>query len=279
MRFGQIISIKDGKPVYSYGISNGANIKEILLQKQPIDTKCNICLNDGELTDDHVPPKCTGNRGRYHYVSFFNYTFDPNPTDYGICQNGIKYKTVCAKCNNEKLQFYDNAIAELYNNFNNVEVSNKLIVRLKIRPNGIMRGIMGHLLAAKSTHNRSKIDDLFFEAVNEPNKRISKQLNFYVLPYLYRQIRIIRDQMILVNNKFILLSILKIKPFAFVITHSEPFFNAMSWNKFFDYSPNEESEIEFFNKTACPLDFPENIRPQLFGQSGAESIIGFPVKK
>ena len=74
MEYLRIIKIENGKPVFSNEISDAKAVGEIKLQKDPVDNICNVCCNDdGDLTDDHVPPQCMGNVGLYHYVNLYNY--------------------------------------------------------------------------------------------------------------------------------------------------------------------------------------------------------------
>jgi len=116
-RFGRKIIgyTPDGKQVYANDLSSEA-FGEILLQKDPADGICNICLKEfSALSEEHVPPKCTGNRGRYRFISYLNFMTDSSTKPLGFSQNGIKYRTVCTECNNITLKHCDDAISELFN--------------------------------------------------------------------------------------------------------------------------------------------------------------------
>ena len=55
---------------------------------------CRICGKYGALTDDHVPPKSCGNKGRTIFSIGENKL---------IIQNGFHCRTICSNCNNELL--------------------------------------------------------------------------------------------------------------------------------------------------------------------------------
>ena len=55
---------------------------------------CRICGKYGDLTDDHVPPKSCGNKGRTVFSIGQNKL---------IIQNGFHCRTICSNCNNELL--------------------------------------------------------------------------------------------------------------------------------------------------------------------------------
>jgi len=273
----RISNIENGKPVYSNEISDSKPVGEIRLQKLPVDNICNICCNyfkDG-LSEDHVPPKCMGNVGLFHYVNLFNYMMLKEIKYHGISRNGIKYQTVCQKCNNEKLKIFDDAINALFSNFIETNISNKISIRLRVKPNKIIRGIMGHFLSAKTSHTRTVTEDLFAEAVNQPERPINKDFGFYVAPYLQDQVRVIRD--LLINGGSTVINAIKINPLAFIVTYPKVKLNFSNWDRYFDVAPDDEYELEFFGSTECNLEYPERYyHPTLFGKNGMESIVGFP---
>lgn len=274
----RIIRIENGKPVYSNEISDAQPIGEIRLQKYPSDNICNICLTEHELTSDHVPPKCTGNEGLFHYINLLNYMLGNEIKYKGLSKDGIKYQTICQKCNNEKLKQYDDEINKLYDTFKSVKISNKLSLKLTLKPNKIIRGILGHFLSAKTSHIRTSSEDIFADAINNPLKAVDKSLGFYVIPYFYDQVRVIRDLFIGYNN--VLINCIKTYPLAFIVTQPKCFLTLPDWSRFFDVDPDFEYDVEIFGIKECELEWPERPFPPIsFGKNGVESIIGFPDKR
>ncbi len=272
----RIIKIENGKPVFSNEISDAQPVGEIRLQKYPVDNICNICLNKSELTSDHVPPKCTGNEGLFHYVNLFNYMISKEIKYKGISKDGIKYQTICQRCNNEKLKIYDDEINRLYNTFKNASPSNKLTLRLTLKPNKIIRGILGHFLSAKTSHIRTALEDIFSKAINNPTIPINPNLGFYVVPYFHNQIRVVRD--LLIDYGKVVINVMKIKPLAFIITQPKYFPQLPDWSCYFNVEQESEFDIELFGIKECELEWPERFfHPTLFGKNGVESIVGYPV--
>lgn len=271
----RIVRIENGKPIFSNDVSDAPAVGEILLQKTPVDNICNICLNPRNLTEDHVPPQCMGNNLLTHYINYFNYLLTKDIQYKGISQNGIKYKTICDSCNNDKLKLYDDELNNLYSSFRNASISNKISIRLRIKPNKIIRGILGHFLSAKTSHERTASEEIFADAIDNPNSPISAQLGFYIAPYLSDQIRIIRDM--LINGAQVSINAIKIKPLAFIVTFPKVSLNFADWSRYFNCNLEDEYEVEFFGTQECELEYPERyFHPIIFGKNGAESIIGFP---
>ncbi len=273
----RIIRIENGKPIFSNEISESHPVGEIKLQKDPVDNICNICCSDkGELTGDHVPPQCMGNKGLFHYVNLYKYMIMNEIKYHGICQNGIKYQTICEKCNNEKLKMYDDEINKMYSSFRKANISNNLTVRLSLKPNKIIRGILGHFLAAKTSHTRTSFEDIFAEAINNPEIPVNPNLGFYVVPYFYNQTRVIRD--LLVDYGKVVINVMKIQPLAFIVTLPKYFPKLPEWSRYFNVNTEAEFDLEFFGIKGCELEWPERyFHPTLFGKNGVESIVGFPV--
>ena len=67
--------------------------------KREKEGRCNICGCNEKLTWDHVPPKNSIFFRDVQIVSLFGkYDLDNYPST--ISQNGTKFRTICAKCNN-----------------------------------------------------------------------------------------------------------------------------------------------------------------------------------
>ena len=79
----------------------------IKIKKKEID-QCNICGQIGKMTWDHVPPKSSGN----NLGIKVNTLFEGLPTETSYQKNfqsGIKFRSLCQKCNGEILSRYDKA--------------------------------------------------------------------------------------------------------------------------------------------------------------------------
>jgi hypothetical protein len=78
----------------------------IVLKKSPEDGICNLCLNKFDsLSEDHVPPRCTGNNGSGKYRSCFPQLQLIIAEE--TYSDGITYKTICHECNCKLGKYYD----------------------------------------------------------------------------------------------------------------------------------------------------------------------------
>ena len=248
----------------------------ITLGKNPDDRICNLCLNPVNLlSEDHVPPRCTGNNGEGIYSNCFtNLPILTIPTS--IYSEGISYRTICHGCNNLLGSRYDKAISKLYGTVRHS--SKKLNIELKIRPNAIMRGTMGHFIAAKTTHKMSVADEIFRQCTNQPEYEIPDTIHFYVIFNPLKEIRIIRDIMMMAGtntDNASILNIIKIDPIAMIIS-DKPFFGSffMDWNCYTKIHWQKEIKIILNLTDILPQGMPENDSRfvRLLGKYAYESI-------
>ena len=121
---------------------------------------CNICGQYSDLTWDHIPPK-----GITHGESVIaNTVIDklPAPTKHmKRFQSGIKYRSLCSKCNNEILgendKVYQQFIEDVERQLSSPVLLNKIVVPVKI--NRLCRAMIGHALAAKNSFEADVVPD------------------------------------------------------------------------------------------------------------------------
>ena len=115
---------------------------------------CSICGTQGPLTADHVPPKGAVGISARDLRTLTQYlAVDTNRPK--IYQNGVKFPTLCAVCNNDRLgSKYDPTLNEFSKSLANIlrvkragtlEIPDP--IRLTVKPHRIARAIIGHLLA------------------------------------------------------------------------------------------------------------------------------------
>lgn len=253
----------------------------MIVQKENNDNICNICnCHYDKLSKDHVPPKCMGNVGAGLYWNYLQRNGNKSKT----YSDGIKFQTICQECN-RRLKVFDDSINGLYKTLKYKKVTSNQSLSVKIKPNSIIRGIFGHFLSAKSFHERSSFDEIFYNSVINKEQDIPPSLQFYVVYYESDEIRIFRDLIVShpkSDYKPIGLNIMKIKPFAFLISEST-FLNGtvMNWTKYFSEAYNKKIEVEINTHIECPNYWPENDNAfaRLFGKVAFESIIGIKNKQ
>lgn len=137
---------------------------------------------------------------------------------------------------------------------------------------------MGHFVAAKTTHQLSAMDEIFRNCAINPNVEIPNNIHFYVIFNPYKEIRIIRDFIIMAGANIksaTVCNIIKIDPIAIIITNS-PFFGSgfLNWNCYCDLYWKKEIRIIFKMTDILPLGMPENDfrLVRMFGKYAYESI-------
>lgn len=200
--------------------------------------KCNICGNFGNLTQDHVPPKGSIKPKKVGIRKITQLDEKRvNPRIHRISQNGLKFKTLCSKCNNERLGGdFDPSlnnmscdVAQLIRSERWLELPPKF--KVKLQPQKIARAIIGHLLAAEIRENMS------FELTSAPmpnqmrkyfldySADFPEQFNLYFWPYRAQRQVVMRGFGVFdiaSGNYSAIGDMLKYFPFAFWLTHETP---------------------------------------------------------
>lgn len=107
---------------------------------------CNICLKKSKLTWEHVPPKSCENFDKVIINDQF-----PQPQVKKLnSQNGIKYRTICEKCNNEMGGNSDKELKKLFDDVKgfitkekNINAVRVITINLKL----VLKSVFGKFLA------------------------------------------------------------------------------------------------------------------------------------
>jgi len=112
--------------------------------------RCNICGDFGPLTEDHTPPKgvlLDDNRkmSLRHIVDRVSDTGRTGQARH--FQNGVKYRTLCAKCNNDLGSFSDPALIAFADAMNVAAASGVPVASVRCDVQAVMRSVVGHMCA------------------------------------------------------------------------------------------------------------------------------------
>lgn len=167
--------------------------------KRGVTGFCNICGTEGVLKWDHVPPKQDHNSQPSVVNPFF--TFDKgeiSPDIHRDAQNGVKFRTVCEKCNSTLLGGqYDRSLID-YSTFiedqifSKQEVTDPVYVEVKI--NRLCRSICGHFLSCLVRYDdQNLIDKALREYFLNPDYLPPPDMQLLTWVYLYNVIVIQRN--------------------------------------------------------------------------------------
>jgi len=184
---------------------------------------CNICGNFGKMTWDHVPPKAA-----YNWNSIkVNTVFSGMPKEniyQKKYQNGIKFRSVCQKCNNELLSKYDvvyvDFVQKVAGFFEKCDMSNSN-VEIEVDVKLLCKGIIGHFLSAKDFYDEKCTVDVALRKYLLMDE-LPQELKIYYWVYPYKTINIIRDVITanVLEQRFPkgMISVIAAFPIAFMIT-------------------------------------------------------------
>ena len=118
----------------------------------PKTGRCNICGEFGPLTEDHTPPKgCyRPTQVEIRHIST-HVSAERTPSQGRRSQNGVKYRTLCHRCNNTKLGKINDPHFIAFVNAVALHLRSQLMlpptISVRGRPQSILRSLIGHIAA------------------------------------------------------------------------------------------------------------------------------------
>jgi hypothetical protein len=211
---------------------------------------CALCGHYEKLTDDHIPPEGAGNSGRWRGLSYMT-TLTGNHEEVGSRRypSGIRFKTLCANCNNRLGGREDGALINFYDRVRKIVESPLLlspIMRIPAKPNLIVRSLFAHMTAANEDGRPSLFDDearAIFH--NKRSLRLCSWNLFYWI-YLGRDLFLARSLFHTIWSPTVELHemfVLKMYPLAFLFIGTPFFHGAANLMKFIQSRDEEEAEI------------------------------------
>ncbi|GAB1541149.1 hypothetical protein NUACC21_38190 [Scytonema sp. NUACC21] len=201
---------------------------------------CNICGTFCNLTEDHVPPKGSVNPKKVTIKSLIPFFDKVDPKICRLSQNGMKFKSLCGRCNNERLgSNFDPSLNKFSHDFSKILNANQTIIlpgeiNIKIQPQKLARSIVGHLLAVEIRNDMAEplrtapMVDLMRKYFLDVTLDFPSDFNLYFWPYYIPERQVIlralsissieqSGTVITLNGDF-----LKFYPFAFWLTYKAP---------------------------------------------------------
>lgn len=246
---------------------------------------CNICRKEGALSWDHVPPKGGINLTSVQMQTVFSLmTQDQEKPSLRESQNGVKYRTICKECNELLGVQYDPVI----NNFA-IEVGRYLnsslelpkIVHHSVKPQRLLKAILGHLVAAKVNIENTTFDRVARNYVLDENAKLPSNIHVFYWIYPYDCSVTMRDFGMFTPrgtfNEPAIFQVLKYFPVAYLCCDKTQYDGLSSFNAFRDYALDDACELPIeLNRIEEPY-WPEspggNKNNVLFGGESASNAI------
>jgi len=248
--------------------------------------RCNICGDHGDLTEDHVPPKGSVTITSVEMHHILNALHIKKPQIKGkISQNGIKFRTLCNRCNNQLLgSIYDKEFNAFSGNIGKILKSPLLLPRrmpITVKPQKLMRAVIGHTLAfGIQRYAMGPCEEACAEYFLDASKALPPQVNIYYWVYPYTRQVLIRDAVlsdIRIHGQ-VLFKLLKTYPVSYMLTYEQPYgydFPLESLGKYRELDADAEAEIIIDLRAVPPMNWPEaptSSSMVLYGEGAMEAI-------
>lgn len=214
---------------------------------------CALCGHYEKLTDDHVPPEGVGNFDRWRGLSYMT-KMSGNDQEIGSRRfpSGIRFKTICADCNNRLGGREDKALIDCYESVRKIVESPLLLsplMQIPAKPNLIIRSLFAHIAAANDDGQPSRFDDEARAIFNNKKSLRLSSWNLFYWVHLGKDLFLARSlfhttwsPVVEVHEMFIL----KMYPLAFLFIKKPTFFGLPNLMKFIQSRDEEDAEIPLF---------------------------------
>ena len=233
-------------------------------KREKIDL-CNICNLVKPLSWDHVPPKGGIAMTSVEIRNIFK-TLTGKADDYRISQNGVKYRTICSKCNADIGSFYDPVLNDFNRSLGQFLKTNIIlprIVQIETKPKRLFKAILSHILTAKLNIDEVKFDKTIREFVTSEIDPIPKDINIFYWVYPYDTTIILRDFSIVAHpgdfSTFSFCQLLKYFPIAFLVTDSYKFRGLPNLSDYANCEIDTISNIPIDLRNVHSYDWPERV--------------------
>lgn len=258
--------------------------------KRAKKTECNLCRTEAELTWDHVPPQ-----GGIELSSIEMRTVlqtlsgDPEKDRFNLSQNGVKFRTLCKKCNDWLGHQFDPTLNDFARDVGELVRSPLHLppsIDVDTKPHRLIRAIIGHLIAAKADLDEVVFDQTVRKFIFDSNLPVPDEIFIFYWIYPYPTQVVLRDVGMPKRrgnfSDFMFCHLLKYFPIAFLVTNTDAYEGLPELTRYRDAAPDDVLSV------AIPLrDAPDHLWPEapddgnaLFGgQAMQSSVIGSPKKK
>lgn len=266
------------------------NAMRYVKQKREKAGLCTICKRFRDLTYDHIPPTTAGNVNPVMLVSAMSaISGRPQEDRPLISQSGYKVRSICRDCNSTMGQQYDPIIGKLCTDINAYLVSPLTLpaeVDFQTTPATLIRGLLGHLLAAKLRPDECVVDQRIREFLADHTNSLDPDLHLYCWLYPYPQITVLRDFATKLftgrSRETAFCSVMKFPPISVLLTDAKYFHGLPDLADSSHFGIDDPGRVHFRFDNLRPADWPEGTDHSgfiLMGAAGTGSLHSTPRKK
>ena len=237
---------------------------------------CNICGKARPLTRDHIFPLSTVS-SRSLEVRTLAQDLSCEPLEPQLAQASVERRTICEECNSSRLgNRYDPYLKEFSERVaswiraryeQHLTLPSNFTVKLK--PNRVIRAIVGHLLAAEARPRRfaplvhAPMPDAMRDFFLDKSKELPSELEVFCWPYPSDMQVVIRSAGIgqYGFRHFVTSDFMKAFPLAYWLTWERPKSVSVSLSQIpSSRLLNDEKSVEISLENVPPVDWPERPR-------------------
>lgn len=241
-----------------------AKLGALMQTRGPLVGRCNICGDVRKLSEDHTPPKGVVRVGKLelHHITR-RLSPDSPPEKWRSFQNGIKYRTLCETCNNGLGTHDDTALIEFSHLVHSVMKSEWPVSAGSLRPQNIMRSVIGHLCAqGVGRYLKGDRTELIAWYMTDRRLTLPSSLKVFWWTYPFKHQVLARDCafMDLPSGHPVSIWIMKFFPLAFIVVFDCPReirFPANELSLYRDFASDQVGTIQIDCRSTLPPDWPE----------------------
>ena len=251
--------------------------------KRELVSMCNLCWQTKKMSWDHVPPKGGVEFSKVEMQSVLNkMSPDHPPTQPKESQDGLKYRTICRECNSMMGRLFDPVINEFAIGVGRLLKSSLTlppVVQYRTKPANLIRGILGHIVAAKVAQDNFLLDERVRDFLFDPAKPVHEKIHIYYWVYPYSDTLVMRDFMRGSSNPAFhpaFCNLIKYFPIAYLITDHSDYEGLSSLTAYRHLRIDEEAEISIKLTNIKQAHWPEHPQDDtmfiLAGKATSDSI-------
>jgi len=255
--------------------------------------RCNICGTAGKLSWDHVPPKGSVVPTRTEILSVGRMLAAKDKIGKDVVsQNGIKYRTLCGRCNNDllgkKCDPTLNAFARDVGRILGSGIVPPPVVRIPTKPVNLMKAVFGHLLAANTIElDEASCNNAMRECFLDVGLPVPGDIHVFYWLYPY-EIQVIKQDIVMparrghFDDGFGFFKILKYFPVAYMVTDLAAYEGLPELTVHRGARFDETLDVNIHFDKKYRWEWPDLVDPGNFifmGATGMEGLYGRPKKK
>ena len=245
------------------------------------DTICNLCREKHNLTYDHIPPQCCGNDQDVVAQRIYADELVAQQVD-ARSRNGLKYRTLCSRCNSELLGGWDEALGawtKAVEGIVNPSLHLPDSVTFQVRGGAVVRSVLGHMVAATTKTDEVTTDQKIRDYL-VGGATLDPAVKLYCWLYPYRPIVVARDFTFVEvegegGKSPGLVSVIKFYPLAFCLIDGAGSLQAAHLTTLHEFAacvPSDEVEVRLWRRPQVEAGWPERAKGNHIVLGGATYV-------